>query len=852
MKQISSLFLLLSLCAVSYCQTSISGIINQYASVLAIDSCNQSITVDQTDGFEPMTNILLVQMQGAEINTDNAASYGAIIDLKGAGYYERAVIVDVQGDQLILQNAPLNEYDLDGSVQLVSMPHYSSAIITDPLTAAEWDGSVGGILALSADTLEMLSDIDVSGIGFRGGTQELDYTGDCFWFINYNDYVYEASSIRSGYKGEGIRKIEDDIARGRGAQANGGGGGNDHNSGGGGGACLTSGGRGGDNDNPSTFGCQGGNPGRGGRPIGFNEGRIFMGGGGGAGHTNNAFSSSRADGGGIVVMDIGYLTANDFSVKANGENAPVTSGDGARGGGAGGTIVINAQNQDVSPLLLEARGGNGGNTSNNNSDQCFGPGGGGSGGFVLISTGLSFTSQLEGGQPGLTTNSSACGEGTNGAESGADGEMALLTSIPQSNIVHEVPVVTVEAEVVSVCELGMAILEAAITEGNYTLQWQIDMGSGYVDVTEGSVYQQVNTNMLLVSEVVSAMYSYTYRLEVVNDCGDVVYSDPIILEQYPAPVPDYTYTIDGLAITITNLSSFADTYQWFFGDGESSMELSPVHIYDEPGVYDITLIAENDCGETTIMQQVQIGAPPVPVILVDGNNVGCEPLQIQYINNSQGIYDSLEWVFPGGQPATSNEEMPIVVYETPGTYNATLTLFSDFPPASTITNQAVEVLPRPEPSFSYTIDGLTVSFTNNSTQADTYIWNFGDGENSNQLNPVHTYQAPGNYTVTLNASNANCNAAASQNLFLMINAVGEATDEQSVVLYPNPTDGIICVQSDWQWDTWKLWNMQGQLIKHGLRSDSNCLDFSVLPGSLYYIKLLNKKKEEWVGKILIE
>ena len=852
MKQISCLYLLLFLSVTSYCQTPISGVINQYASVLAIDSCSQSITVDQADGFEPMTNILLVQMQGAEISTNNAASYGEILDLNGAGYYERAIVVDVQGNQLILQNAPLNEYDLDGSVQVISMPHYSSAIITDPLTAAEWDGSKGGILALSADTLEMLSDIDVSGLGFRGGTQELDYTGDCFWFVNYNDYVYEASSFRSGYKGEGIRKIEADIARGRGAQANGGGGGNDHNSGGGGGACLSSGGKGGDNDNPSTFGCQGGNPGRGGRAIGYNEGHLFMGGGGGAGHTNNAFNSLRADGGGIVVMDIGFLSGNSFTIRSNGDDAALTSGDGASGGGAGGTIVINVQNQDASPLLLEAKGGNGGDASNNNSDQCFGPGGGGSGGFILISTGLSYTAQLEGGQPGLTINSSSCGVSTNGAESGEDGEMALLTAIPQSTIVHEVPVVTIETEAIPVCELGMATLEAEVAGSNYTLQWQIDMGSGYADLAEGSVYQQVNTNTLLVSEVVSTMYGYTYRLEVISSCGDIVYSEPIILEQYPDPVPDYTYMIDGLSITITNLSSFANTYQWFFGDGESSMELNPVYVYTEPGVYDISLIAENECGEATIVQQIQIGAPPMPVILVDGNNVGCEPLQVQYINNSQGVYDSLEWIFPGGQPANSTEEMPIVVYEIPGTYNATLTVFSDFPPASTTTNQAVEVLPRPEPSFSYTIDGLTVSFTNSSTQADSYIWNFGDGENSSQLDPVHTYPMPGNYTVTLNASNANCNAAAAQNLFLMISAVGEAIDGQSVILYPNPTDGIICVQSNWQWNKWELWSMHGQLIKHGLRSSSNCLDFSVLPSNLYFIKLLDKTKEEWVGKVLIE
>lgn len=49
-----------------------------------------------------------------------------------------------------------------------------------------------------------------------------------------------------------------------------------------------------------------------------------------------------------------------------------------------------------------------------------------------------------------------------------------------------------------------------------------------------------------------------------------------------------------------------------------------------------------------------------------------------------------------------------------------------------------------------------VNFTNESFNAGTFQWNFGDGGTSNQLNPSHTYQNPGLYTVTLIASGGAC------------------------------------------------------------------------------------------------
>lgn len=67
----------------------------------------------------------------------------------------------------------------------------------------------------------------------------------------------------------------------------------------------------------------------------------------------------------------------------------------------------------------------------------------------------------------------------------------------------------------------------------------------------------------------------------------------------------------------------------------------------------------------------------------------------------------------------------------------------------------------PTARFSFTGNNqyapATVSFTNQSLNATSYLWNFGDGATSSSTNPTHTYAAGGNYNVTLTAMNSNGN-----------------------------------------------------------------------------------------------
>lgn len=80
----------------------------------------------------------------------------------------------------------------------------------------------------------------------------------------------------------------------------------------------------------------------------------------------------------------------------------------------------------------------------------------------------------------------------------------------------------------------------------------------------------------------------------------------------------------------------------------------------------------------------------------------------------------------------------------------------------------------PTAGFATEVDGLSVTFTNNATNADTYSWDFGDGNTSTEAAPTHTYASAGAYTATLTATGAGGNASSSTTMVLGATTATEA------------------------------------------------------------------------------
>ena len=88
--------------------------------------------------------------------------------------------------------------------------------------------------------------------------------------------------------------------------------------------------------------------------------------------------------------------------------------------------------------------------------------------------------------------------------------------------------------------------------------------------------------------------------------------------------------------------------------------------------------------------------------------------------------------------------------------------------------------------YTYSLNGNTVTFTNLSTGATSYVWNYGDGNTGTQSNPVYTYTNPGTYTVCLVATDGVCSDTVCKTITISVVGISEQDLASSLALYPSP------------------------------------------------------------------
>lgn len=241
---------------------------------------------------------------------------------------------------------------------------------------------------------------------------------------------------------------------------------------------------------------------------------------------------------------------------------------------------------------------------------------------------------------------------------------------------------------------------------------------------------------------------YDIELTVENPSGIDFITITEVVEVNPLPEAGFNFVVENLDVSFFNSSSFADSYTWYFGDGQTSTSASPVHSYAQGGSYDVMLVSENNCGHDTLILPVALTSEPLALYQVSMSS-GCAPLSVTYTNSSQGQITFQQWSFPGGNPSTSSASSVNVTYNSPGLYDVQLIVGNASGSDTLIDFDVVEVLPNPVSAFSYEVIGDIVDFSNQSQNANSYNWNFGDGESSTDPNPLHVYQQDGTYDVTL-------------------------------------------------------------------------------------------------------
>ncbi|MDG5800576.1 PKD domain-containing protein [Marinilabiliaceae bacterium ANBcel2] len=214
-------------------------------------------------------------------------------------------------------------------------------------------------------------------------------------------------------------------------------------------------------------------------------------------------------------------------------------------------------------------------------------------------------------------------------------------------------------------------------------------------------------------------------------------------------------------VRFTNESDIKDdvTWNWDFGNGNSSTAENPQTTYINPGSYTVTLVATYNGESQTVTKTdfITVHHSPSAQFSVSGDQTGCAPYQIEFTNQSSDPANSeLSFIWSFGDGNNSREENPQHQYKHQGNFDVSLIAENEHGCTSSFSiNNAVEVS-HPRASFGVNqrtscAGELTAQFTNLSRAKEGYEseWDFGDGNSSDENSPTHKYNETGSFSVSL-------------------------------------------------------------------------------------------------------
>ena len=177
------------------------------------------------------------------------------------------------------------------------------------------------------------------------------------------------------------------------------------------------------------------------------------------------------------------------------------------------------------------------------------------------------------------------------------------------------------------------------------------------------------------------------------------------------------------------------------------------------------------------------------------------------------------------------------------------------------TSLPAEIIVHESPTTEFIVssedkgEGYLASFSNESTGASAWRWDFGDGHSSDEENPSHVYDVKDEYTITLTSISAyGCENSISKPLNPVTGS--EVSLERVVTLYPNPVvDDQLVISHSGIAESLKIevFNSQGRLINHSTL-DQNIsevvLNLSGLAGGVYLVRIVTPE-ETVVKKIVV-
>ena len=199
-------------------------------------------------------------------------------------------------------------------------------------------------------------------------------------------------------------------------------------------------------------------------------------------------------------------------------------------------------------------------------------------------------------------------------------------------------------------------------------------------------------------------------------------------------------------------------------------------------------------------------------------------------------------------PNFINQNSPTITINPQNNMNVTVTV-TDQNGCTTATGVSIQIVTPPTANSTWVSSpNNVIDFTNMSSNASSYFWDFGDGTTSTDINPSHTYATSGTWTVTLISSNAACSDTIT---FEVSSSLAElATIDWNVQLSPNPVSSILNISSIGDF-TVAILDLSGKtVIEKRVYQQAALIDFSALQNGIYLVQLSNTNQQVVTKRVI--
>jgi PKD repeat protein len=234
----------------------------------------------------------------------------------------------------------------------------------------------------------------------------------------------------------------------------------------------------------------------------------------------------------------------------------------------------------------------------------------------------------------------------------------------------------------------------------------------------------------------------------------------------------------GGSIQFNDLSANSPSaWSWNFGDGTTSTEKNPLHVYSNEGTYTVSLTVTNASGSNTRTKENYITVDPAVKVPVADFIFSKDKIKagetVQFTDKSLNVPASWKWNF--GDDSTSTLQNPVHKYSSAGLFTVSLVATNSAGSNTKSIPNCITVEPQvPIADFTASLTivtvGQAVQFTDQSVNSPaSWKWDFGDGSSSAVQNPGHAYTNPGKYTVSLTVSNVSGSNAKTKDNYITVN-----------------------------------------------------------------------------------